>query len=247
MSPLELLAGGLVLLTGILMHALEKKRPLTKVDRKRHLAFDITVISIAALAVALITKLLLSDWLQRPFESIGWGSLVDGWPMGLRILAGIIVGDFAYYLIHRSMHSNFLWRTHRFHHSTQEIWWFSGLRTSVLNSMFVRIGYLAGFHLFEVSAEGIAVAALLLLAVNFWVHANLKVSLGPLYRVLVTPRFHRIHHSMADRARDKNFGNIFSFWDFIFKTGMMPDDELDNSATGFQITKAETPRNLIGL
>jgi len=240
-------AASLVLAVGIIVHFAEDRKPLTSVNRRRHLLFDFLFIGAAVLLVAGITELFLTEAIQRPFEALGLGALVTEVPMFARILFALIVGDLGYYIIHRSMHHPWLWNAHRFHHSTQEIWWFSGQRTSVLNSLFIRIGYLAGFHIFEVTPTGMIVTATLLLAVNFWVHANLDVSLGPLNRIFVTPRFHRVHHAMVERAEGRNFGNILSVWDYLFGTALAPDAELDDAEKGFEVGGGEAVRQLIGV
>ena len=36
--------------------------------------------------------------------------------------------------------------------------------------------------------------------------------------IFVTPHFHKIHHHYTLPYTDKNYGNIFSIWDHIFKT-----------------------------
>ena len=35
---------------------------------------------------------------------------------------------------------------------------------------------------------------------------------------LITPSFHRVHHHYTQPYTDSNYGNIFSFWDYIFRT-----------------------------
>ena len=60
--------------------------------------------------------------------------------------------------------------------------------------------------------------ALITLWYTRFIHANVRTNLGPLRHVLVTPQFHRIHHSIEPRHRDQNFGVIFSFWDRLFGT-----------------------------
>ena len=49
---------------------------------------------------------------------------------------------------------------------------------------------------------------------TFWVmlnHSNLNISLGFLDAVVITPKFHRIHHQPA--TSNRNFGTVFTFWD----------------------------------
>jgi sterol desaturase/sphingolipid hydroxylase (fatty acid hydroxylase superfamily) len=52
------------------------------------------------------------------------------------------------------------------------------------------------------------------------VHANLNWTFGPLRYVLVSPVFHRWHHSRE--VRDKNFSSTFAIWDLMFGTAYMP-------------------------
>lgn len=56
-------------------------------------------------------------------------------------------------------------------------------------------------------------------------HGNIRTNLGPLRYVLVTPQFHRIHHSVERRHRDTNFGALFSIWDRLFGTQYRGYDE----------------------
>jgi sterol desaturase/sphingolipid hydroxylase (fatty acid hydroxylase superfamily) len=59
------------------------------------------------------------------------------------------------------------------------------------------------------------------IAQNAWSHANLRLperfekALG---LVLVTPEFHRIHHSIEAAEQRSNLAILFSFWDRLFHT-----------------------------
>ena len=242
------ISGSLLLAAGGIFHLLENRNPLEEIDRKKHLKLDLTVVTLSSLMVAGITILLLDGivrtWLTNNvelFESIISQSL---W---IRILLALVVGDFGYYIAHRLMHTSTLWRTHVFHHSIQEIYWFSGLRTSAMNSLIIRLPYLIAMCMFAIPASTVAVIAICLGAVNFWVHTNLDVSLGPLDYIFITPPFHRVHHSMAEIAIDRNFGNIFSCWDYIFDSAVNPTEELNISEKGFEIESQTVVRQIIGI
>jgi sterol desaturase/sphingolipid hydroxylase (fatty acid hydroxylase superfamily) len=43
--------------------------------------------------------------------------------------------------------------------------------------------------------------------------------------VLVSPRFHRLHHSAEPDHRERNFGMTYSFWDRLFGTADARADE----------------------
>ena len=36
--------------------------------------------------------------------------------------------------------------------------------------------------------------------------------------IVVTPNFHRVHHSLDMKEGNSNFGGTFVFWDYIFGT-----------------------------
>tara|TARA_B100001750_G_scaffold13679_1_gene9794 strand:- start:409 stop:1155 length:747 start_codon:yes stop_codon:yes gene_type:complete len=243
-----LISGSLVLGTGGLFHLLENRLPLETVDRKKDLTFDILVILLTTVIVAFLTIWLLDgyvrDWL---ISNVQLMNSVLAFPLALRISLAIIIGDFGYYVVHRMMHTAPLWRTHVFHHSIQEVYWFSGLRTSAMNSLIIRLPYLVALCMFGIPTSAVALIAVSLAVINFWVHSNINISLGPLNYLLITPPFHRIHHSMAEQALDRNFGNILSCWDYLFGTAVAPNQMLNESEKGFEVKSEELARQLMGL
>jgi sterol desaturase/sphingolipid hydroxylase (fatty acid hydroxylase superfamily) len=56
------------------------------------------------------------------------------------------------------------------------------------------------------------------------VHANIRTSWGPLTRIITGPRYHRVHHSIDLRHRDKNFATFLPLWDIVFGTYYDPDE-----------------------
>lgn len=58
---------------------------------------------------------------------------------------------------------------------------------------------------------------------------------------------HRVHHSMAEIAIDRNFGNILSCWDYLFRTALEPSAELNISEKGFEVKSNQVIRQLVGL
>jgi len=50
-------------------------------------------------------------------------------------------------------------------------------------------------------------------------HANIALSFGPLEWLIVSPRFHRLHHGLRAAGRVScNYGGVFPIWDIIFRT-----------------------------
>ena len=56
------------------------------------------------------------------------------------------------------------------------------------------------------------------------VHADVEWTFGPLRYVLVSPAFHRWHHSKAAEAMDRNFASLLPLWDVLFGTCYFPRD-----------------------
>lgn len=52
----------------------------------------------------------------------------------------------------------------------------------------------------------------------FFIHTRTIGKLGWLEYVFVTPSHHRVHHASNEEYLDKNYGDIFIFWDKIFGT-----------------------------
>ena len=111
-----------------------------------------------------------------------------------------------------------LWHFHAVHHSQRELNLFTDMRYHTVEYLVSRT--LVTFPLLMLQTNVTEVIYLSL--VHQWysrlVHASIRSNFGPLRWVLVTPQSHRIHHSLETPHFDKNFGVIFSVWDFLFGT-----------------------------
>ena len=127
--------------------------------------------------------------------------------------------DFAGYWTHRLAHEiNFFWNNHIIHHSSEEFNLACALRQSI--SVFVRIYavLLIPAAIFGVPEKVIAIVAPLHLFAQFWYHTRHINRMGWLEYIIVTPSHHRVHHAINPEYLDKNYGQIFIFWDRLFGT-----------------------------
>ena len=127
--------------------------------------------------------------------------------------------DFAGYWVHRLAHTvNFFWNNHIVHHSSEEFNLACALRQSI--SVYFRIYafLLIPAALFGVPQQVIAVVAPLHLFAQFWYHTQHIHKMGWLEYIIVTPAHHRVHHAINTEYLDKNYGQIFIFWDRMFGT-----------------------------
>lgn len=135
------------------------------------------------------------------------------------ILISFIALDFSGYWIHRIQHTtNIFWNAHIVHHSSEEFNLACALRQSI--SVFFRIFtfFLLPAALLGVPAQVIAVVAPLHLFMQFWYHTQHIDRMGFLEKIIVTPSHHRVHHAINPEYIDKNYSQIFIFWDRLFGT-----------------------------
>jgi len=143
--------------------------------------------------------------------------------------------DFAGYWTHRLAHTvNFFWNNHIVHHSSEEFNLACALRQSI--SVFVRIYalLLIPAALLGVPEKVIAVVAPLHLFAQFWYHTRHIKKMGFLEYIIVTPAHHRVHHAINPEYLDKNYGQIFIFWDRMFGTYQ---EEKENIPAAYGVTR----------
>jgi sterol desaturase/sphingolipid hydroxylase (fatty acid hydroxylase superfamily) len=141
-----------------------------------------------------------------------------------QIIVLVAVADFLAYWRHRVEHA-WLWRVHVAHHAPRELHVANDLGHPVQN-IFNFVFILVPMSLIQIDGPGtpFVVGAIVTLA-GYYIHSPVEWNLGPLRRVIVDNRFHRIHHSLEPRHFDKNFGIVFSVWDYLFGTAYDPGEE----------------------
>ncbi len=130
----------------------------------------------------------------------------------------VIAEDFLYYWLHRFDHEvRFFWATHVTHHSSQQLNFTVGFRSSVFQPLYRFIYFiplaLCGFKPLDI--------AFVYSATQIWgifVHTELIKKMGWLEYILVTPSHHRVHHASNPKYLDKNMGMLLIIWDKLFGT-----------------------------
>lgn len=136
----------------------------------------------------------------------------------------VVVYDLCYYWYHRFSHTcSLLWAAHVVHHQSQEYNLSTALRQTSSGALLGWVFYLpmalAGFP-----PEVFAVAALIDLLYQYWIHTEQVGKLGWFDRVFASPSNHRVHHAINDRYLDHNYGGIFVIWDRLFGTFVEEDE-----------------------
>ena len=135
-----------------------------------------------------------------------------------------LVIDFCNYWIHRLQHTRFFWPFHSIHHSQGQLSFFTEYRFHLLEQFMTSAAVLIPLMILGAHPKVWLPLQFLEYFLAALPHAELNWRLGPLYRVLNGPVFHSIHHSPEPRFFNKNFGMVFSFWDFLFGTAVDAPD-----------------------
>jgi len=132
--------------------------------------------------------------------------------------------DFAEYWRHRLQHRfNWWWALHALHHSQRQMSLWSDQRNHLLDDVLADLWMVAVALFIGIPPNhfiGVVVVTRLIQSLS---HTNVRTGFGRLGdQLLVSPRFHRIHHGIGigheGRARGCNFAPLFPFWDVLFGT-----------------------------
>lgn len=159
--------------------------------------------------------------MPKDFLLHGFGPL-SRQPLWLQAFEILLISDFVDYWTHRILHRSSLWRIHAIHHSPEEMNWISSSRVHPLNDLITRSFQLLPILLFGFSAVAIMGVVPLVAFYVMFLHSNVRWDFGPLRWVLVSPAYHRWHHTSDEEGIDKNFAGIFPIWDLLFGTAYFP-------------------------
>ncbi|MBK6339381.1 MAG: sterol desaturase family protein [Bacteroidetes bacterium] len=129
------------------------------------------------------------------------------------------VYDFLFYLAHRVSHEvNFLWAMHSPHHQSEDFNLSVAARSAWFHGSFIFIVFmLAAIIGFEPKLffSVVAINVLVVFIAHTSVFQNYP---GFLNKILVTPKYHSVHHACNPQYINKNHGSCFIIWDKMFGT-----------------------------
>ena len=207
----------------------------SKSDIKLFLINRVFVLFVSPL---LVTQLAIATIIYHFLKSLTWldiGMFSDT-PKLFIILSFtafiFILDDFTKFIIHRWMHKwTILWSLHKVHHSATTLTPLTIYRTHPLEGVIftLRGSFTQGISISTfVFFFGNSVDLFTIIGVNIFIFsfnvagANLRHShIGIQYwkwleYILISPAQHQLHHSVAQKHYDKNFGATLALWDWIF-------------------------------
>ena len=163
-------------------------------------------------------------------------------------IALVFIEDFLYYWLHRFDHEiRFFWAVHVTHHSSEEMNFTVGFRSSVFQPLYRFIYFIPlawfGFNPIDI--------IFIYSATQIWgifVHTELIKKMGWLEYILVTPSHHRVHHASNPKYLDKNMGMFLIIWDKLFGTFQpeLPNEEYESLKYGLtKPLEKDDPVNIV--
>ena len=215
----------IILISGISFFLiLEAGIPLFKFDYKKgkHAAINITF-TLITLVINLFGAGIILAAINFN-QSYGYGILnFIQLPLWAYVIIGLALLDLiGAWLIHWLEHKvQWMWKFHIIHHSDVHVDVTSGLRhhpgENIMRLCFTTLAVLVVGPSFGLVMLYQTISAFF----AHLTHANIRMPIildRYLSYIFVTPHFHKIHHHYMQPLTDTNYGNIFSFWDYIFGT-----------------------------
>jgi len=160
----------------------------------------------------------------------------------------LVAEDFLYYWLHRFDHEiRLFWAVHVTHHSSQQLNFSVGFRSSVFQPLY-RFTYFIPLALLGFKPIDIAFAYSATQIWGIFVHTELIKKMGWLEYVLVTPSHHRVHHASNPKYLDMNMGMFLIIWDKLFGTFQPELTVEEYQSLKYGLTKPiekETPINIV--
>lgn len=230
---------------------------LSSNDQMKWISIDIFYTVIHRLGIfKLVLFLIFADlffWFDSQLHDVGFQRLnVEGWWPGvtsipwLSFLIYVVILDFFEYVYHRASHHwNWWWQLHALHHSQKYMTVWTDNRNHVLDDImhsafFALVALLIGVE----PVQFLWIIALSQL-IQSWQHGNLNLDHGWLKYVLISPKFHRLHHAvgMGHEVPGKpgvlggcNFGILFPWWDMVLKTAIFDTANHPTGVRGLSVS-----------
>jgi sterol desaturase/sphingolipid hydroxylase (fatty acid hydroxylase superfamily) len=163
-------------------------------------------------------------WIEAPWTA--------PWPRWMLLAVTLVLMDGGNWLAHWAEHRfAALWRMHAVHHSQEEL--------SVLTSFRAHpLSHLPGFFLASVPVVALmgdrGMAPVLItsyVCLGTLPHANVAWTFGPVGKIVVSPAYHRLHHSLAG-PDGVNLGVVLTVWDVLAGRARFPVKDAPVCRTG---------------
>ena len=219
-ATLNLIQVAIILLCWLIERNFPRLKNRNDSIRRLFAIFVVWAASLGALAASQLFLFQALIDLLAPLKVVSISQLPI--PQVVGFVLSFLFLDLCSYLIHGISHKiSPLWALHSVHHADRHVTAATGLLHHPLEAVFSFIAMLCLMIFFGVSLQVIVAFSLVSTFHNLLVHANFNIP-RPVECVLrwfiVTPDMHRIHHSVNLIEGNSNFGQLFPYWDRVFRT-----------------------------
>jgi len=218
------LAGPAVLAFVAVVFLIEQVRPAERrpVLARGHL-LDMGYLLAYALIVVPLIVLIGAGFSSELARHAPWLVLprISGVPDWCFIGPALLAIDALDWLAHLGNHRiTSLWRLHAVHHSQEEL----SILTTFRAHPLVHVSFLiSAVPVLAIASNAVTPTAVFTAyaCLGALPHANVRWTYGKAGSVLISPAYHRIHHSATGRL-DINLGTVFTIWDVASRRAVFP-------------------------
>jgi sterol desaturase/sphingolipid hydroxylase (fatty acid hydroxylase superfamily) len=172
---------------------------------------------------AAITALVFAALLKWVLPQTHWSGLFHGLqPVWLIGVVSFLLLDIYRYGWHVLMHMWPLgWRFHRVHHTELTMNISTAYRFHFVEVLFSNFPRVFLIWLFGINPVCVFIYEAAFAAVEVFQHSNWAIPLKVdrvLTYLIVTPNFHRVHHSQIVKETNSNYSSLLTIWDRLFGT-----------------------------
>lgn len=144
-------------------------------------------------------------------------------PLWLQIIVGLMILDLiGAYLAHLTQHKiKWMWKFHMVHHADTHVDTTTANRHHPGESI-IRVAFtLSAIYVCGAPMWLVFLYQSVSVVLSQFNHANMRMPIwldNAIGLVIVSPNMHKVHHHYVLPETDSNYGNIFSFWDRLFRT-----------------------------
>lgn len=193
-----------------------------------------------AIATSFFTTYILKYIFTHPDKQALFNLIQPVWLGGI---LSLLVLDLYMYSWHRLMHTWALgWKFHRVHHTDKFMNISTAYRFHLIEVVASNLPKILLIFILGIKAELLLIYELVFAASLIFHHSNYHLSWKIdhfLSHAIITPNYHRVHHSMVLQESNSNYGSILSLWDRLFKTFRYRQNPQD-----IQLGLIEDQRNL---
>ena len=211
---------------------LEAIKPVEAVTDQKAIWTDVIYTLLARLGLLPLIAFVALSWAERTLQ--GWladtgfvaptlETMFPGlrdWPL-FALLLYVVILDFGEYWRHRFQHTFRWWYAlHSVHHAQRQMTFWTDDRNHLLDDAIAAVWFGVVALLIGVPPVQFVLIVMLRQLAESLSHANVRLDFGRVgERLMVSPRFHRIHHGELSAGEDgRNYAVLLPVWDWMFGT-----------------------------